>query len=150
ESINQRLSQLTTKWTVLFQAHTGSAEAISAAQQRLLERYTPAVYRYLLASVRDPDVADELFQEFALRLIRGDFKRADPERGRFRSFLKTTLYHLIVDHQRRKRLVQLPADAPEPAAEGESVVQSDREFLAIWRSEVMNRAWEGLDQVERQ
>jgi len=114
QQLNERLSQISTRWTLLFQAHQGSAEAVSTAQKQLIQRYTPAVYRDLLGAVHDPEAADELFQEFALRFVRGDFKRADPERGRFRDFLKTSLYHLVVDYQRRRQqqAVPLPRTAP--------------------------------------
>src|SRR5205823_186537 len=112
-------------------------------------RYCGAVYRYLLAAVRDPDVAEELSQEFALRFVRGDFKRADPGRGRFRDFVKTALYHLIVDHHRRQQgrpgplpsaSGRLPAAAADPAA--------DAEFVAHWRGELLGRAWEALAAVQ--
>ncbi|MFO0953889.1 MAG: sigma factor, partial [Isosphaeraceae bacterium] len=115
ESIDQHLSQITTAWTVLGQAHAhvGGPDGTRSprdlvqeqAQARLLRRYGAAVYRYLLASLRDQDAADELFQEFALRFIRGDFHRADQTKGRFRDFLKTALFRLIVDAQRRRRRV---------------------------------------------
>src|SRR5260370_23847891 len=97
QSLNQRLSRISTLWTVVYQAHQGSTDAVSAAQRALLERYSGAIHRYLLGAVRDPEVADDLFQEFALRFLRGDFNRADRERGRFRNFIKTSLFHLIVD-----------------------------------------------------
>src|SRR4051794_16668614 len=98
-----RLSQITTSWSLLLQAHSGPADDTTAAQQRLFERYSGAVYRYLLAAVRDPNVADELGQELALRIVRGDFQRASPERGRFRNYLKRALFHLIVDYQRAQK-----------------------------------------------
>ena len=63
----------------------------------LVLRYGGAVHRYLLASLRDVDAADELAQEFALRFLRGDFKNADPGKGRFRDFLKRAVYRLMVD-----------------------------------------------------
>jgi hypothetical protein len=46
--------------------------------------YHRAVHRYLLGALRDEDAAEELFQEFALRFVRGDFRWADRGRGRFR------------------------------------------------------------------
>ena len=39
-----------------------------------------AAYRYLLGAVHDPDAADDLCQDFAVRFLRGDFRRADPGR----------------------------------------------------------------------
>src|SRR5262245_48034421 len=92
------LSRLETIWTEVFLAHQGDGQQIPLAQQKLLHRYRGAIYRYLLASLRDPDAADEVSQEFALKLLKGEFKRADPGRGRFRDFVKTALYHLIVDY----------------------------------------------------
>jgi RNA polymerase sigma-70 factor (ECF subfamily) len=139
-----RLGDITTLWTMVRQAHGNSPDGVGAAQRVLMERYSGAVYRYLLGAVRDRDTADELFQEFALRFIRGDFRNADPQRGRFRDFVKTSLYHLIVDHQKKgKKPGPLPLDAcPEPAA-SDPVIQ-DQAFLDSWRSEILNRTWEAL------
>jgi RNA polymerase sigma-70 factor (ECF subfamily) len=151
-AFDQHLSQISTAWTMLFAAHAGGTRTVGAAQGQLLQRYSAAVYRYLVAAVRDSDIADELFQEFALRFVRGDFKRADRERGRFRDFLKTALYHLIVDHQRKqqRRHLSLTPDAPEPTAKRDSDSEVDQDFMAIWRAELLDRAWEGLAEIERQ
>src|SRR5688572_2306994 len=91
----RHLSHISTLWQDLLAAHSGGPEAASAAQQRLIQRYAPAALNYLRGALRDADAADELFQEFALRFVRGDFKRVQPERGRFRDYLKTVLMHLV-------------------------------------------------------
>src|SRR5262245_9595260 len=96
-----RLSQMSTAWTVLFQAHDGPDEAMRAARRELIHRYSGPVFRYLTAALRSVDAADDAYQEFALRVVRGDFRRAHPNRGRFRDFVKTVLYHLVIDLQRR-------------------------------------------------
>jgi RNA polymerase sigma-70 factor (ECF subfamily) len=152
DELEQHISQIATRWTMVLQTHAGPGVAVSAAQECLLERYHPAIYRYLMGILRDRDAADELFQEFALRLVRGDFKRADPERGRFRNFLKTALYHLIVDYRRRqqKQSAPLAVDQADPSSEQSQLYDSDREFLAAWRSELMNRAWAALAQHDQQ
>jgi RNA polymerase sigma factor (sigma-70 family) len=151
EDSNEHLSQIPTLWTVLVQAQQqGSPDAANAAQQ-LLQRYRRPIYRYLLACVRQLDVADELFQEFALRFLRGDFKNADPERGRFRHYLKTALHHLVVDYQRKQRRdahQPLPAGDAGPASAPAADAQAD--LLAEWRNELMNRAWEALSEWEGQ
>src|SRR5262249_34533565 len=107
-------------------------------------------FRYLLGAARDPDAADELYQEFCLRLLRGDFKNASPERGRFRNFLKTALFHLVVNHQHRlkKRPAPLPGEAAKPAASG--APEDEQAFLDGWREELMQAAWRALEAVERQ
>jgi RNA polymerase sigma-70 factor (ECF subfamily) len=149
--LGQHLSQISTSWTVFFQAQTETGTAAASAQRQLLERYQSAVYRYLLASLGSRDAADEAFQEFALRLVRGDFRTADPARGRLRDFFKKSLYHLIVDHARRRgRQPQyLNPDAPEPATEESLMFDSDARFLAAWKAELMSRAWQGLADEER-
>jgi RNA polymerase sigma-70 factor (ECF subfamily) len=144
-----RLSQISTNWTALFEAHAGPGDVAAAAQRRLLQRYHRAVYRYLLAAVRDPDAAEELFQEVALRFLRCDFRNAQPERGRFRDFLKRVLSNLIVDH--RRKLSRQPAALPPDVPDAESVppFAEDEEFLASWRKELMEHAWGGLAEEER-
>jgi RNA polymerase sigma-70 factor (ECF subfamily) len=149
EELNQRLSRIATLWTMVFQAHGEAADAATAAQRVLMQRYTRAVYRYLLGAVRDPDMAAELSQEFALRFVRGDYRRADPDRGRFRDYLKTALIHLVTDYHRARQAAprQLAADAPEPAAPPKSSADSERDFLAEWRGELLDRTWRALDEV---
>ena len=101
--------------------------------------------------MRDPDVAAELSQEFALRFLRGDFHRADPSRGRFRDIVKTTLFHLIVDHQRaRQRQPQpLSAEGHEAAVSPPTETEAEREFLERWREELLDRTWLALAELER-
>jgi len=148
----RHISQIETVWTVLKQAHGGQPEEINLAQQMILQRYQPAVFRYLMACLRDADAADELNQEFALRFVRGDFRNANPEKGRFRDLLKSALYHLIVDYHKRKQrgMAQLSPDSPEPVVTDSSVYDSDRQFLDSWRTSLLNKAWEMLAEDERQ
>jgi RNA polymerase sigma-70 factor (ECF subfamily) len=151
EDLSNRLSSIRTHWTVLFQAHQQEGDARTAARQQLLLRYYGAVYRYLLGTVRDLAVAEELTQEFALRFLRGDFHRADPERGRFRDFVKTALRHLAHDywHKKGKAPAPLqPAHAEALAAEDDPAA-IDQPFLDRWREELLNRTWEALAEVER-
>lgn len=144
-----RLSRITTLWSLVCEAHGGGPAAARQAQQQLLDRYGGAVRRYLVAALRDPDAAADVFQEFAVRLLNGELGGADEQRGRFRSFVKAVLFHLIADHRRKAcRLPrQLPPDAPEPAAESDD--EADREFVANWRTELLGRAWAALAEEER-
>jgi RNA polymerase sigma-70 factor (ECF subfamily) len=144
EGADDRLEELSTWWSVLFEAHEGPAEAARSAQERLLERYGPAVRRYLLAAVHDPHTAEDLFGEFSLRLVRGDFRQARPESGKFRRLLKVALYRMVIDHQRRQGHRPAPLTA-EPAAEpAEPFAESDRVFQAVWRAQVFDDSWAAL------
>jgi RNA polymerase sigma-70 factor (ECF subfamily) len=148
---NERLSQMTTCWSLVFRAHQGPTEAVSAAQQDLLLRYGGAILRYLLTALRDPDAAQEVAQQFAYCFVRGDFRGADPRRGRFRDLVKTVLFHRIVDYhrQRRKqdRLQPLPPDLPAPTSGPDA---ADREFVERCREELLGNTWEELRGVEQQ
>jgi DNA-directed RNA polymerase specialized sigma24 family protein len=146
DSLSQRLSQIRTSWTLVFQAAGDAADAATAARHALLHRYAGAVYRYLLGAVGDPDTAEELAQEFALRVLRGDFRHADPGRGHFRNYLKTALVHLVEDHRRSRRAWPgpLPPDLPEPTAPAPGSGDSVQLFLSSWREGLLDHTWEAL------
>lgn len=141
-----RLSHIETLWTMVRKAHQPGGDAHSVAQEKLLKRYGGAIHRYLLGAVRDSHSADELFQEFSLRFIRGDFHRADPDKGRFRDFVKTALFHLIVDHQKREKRKprQFSDNAPEIADRTHDQAEADKAFVQSWRDELLDRAWLAL------
>jgi RNA polymerase sigma-70 factor (ECF subfamily) len=144
-TMQTRLSQISTAWTLIVRAHGDNQDASLAALTALVDRYQIAVYRYLVAAVRDPDVAADLFQEFALRLVRGDFGRVDSSRGRFRDYLKTALINLVISHQRKQK--RAPVRNPElidevPAAP--EAFDADEQFLANWRKALLDKAWEAL------
>jgi RNA polymerase sigma-70 factor (ECF subfamily) len=144
--IEQRLSRISTLWTVLEQAHRGSEDARTQARKRLLERYGGAVHRYLLATLRDPHAADDLTQEFALSLVRGDFHKVEPQRGRFRDYVKTVLFHLVGRHRKKeqKRDRPLPPDSPALQRLALPPDDLDRAFKENWRDELLARTWEAL------
>src|SRR6266404_8082392 len=102
DDFDDQLSDIETCWEEMEKAHEGQGDARVAAQKELLLRYYGAAQRYLLAIVRDPQVAEELTQDFAVRFLRGDFRHADPGQGRFRDFLKTALRHMAQDFWRKQ------------------------------------------------
>jgi RNA polymerase sigma-70 factor (ECF subfamily) len=145
-----RLSQISTMWTALVRAHPAEGDADHRLLARLIERYQSAAYRYLTAATGDPDAAADLFQEFAVRFLRGDFRRASPDRGRFRDYLRTTLINLA---RRRPGVRPTPAAAVEPdqlpAAAAEPAAGADDAFLAHWRQTLLEAAWKGLEDAEK-
>jgi RNA polymerase sigma factor (sigma-70 family) len=156
---NQNLNQISTIWTLVREAsppvggaaNPASREAATRALQALMERYGGAVYRYLLGALRDPHAADDLSQEFSLRFVRGDFRNADPERGRFRDLVKTVLFHLIVDHQRRRKAspLALPPDDCGPAQPDGDALTSEVQFVESWRQQLLSQAWTALNRWDR-
>jgi DNA-directed RNA polymerase specialized sigma24 family protein len=144
------LSQITTLWSVVCRAHAGADAEQASARAALIERYGGAVYRYLLTALKDRATAEDLSQEFALRFVRGDFKNADPEKGRFRNFVKSSLYYLVVK-QRQKDRKQAQPLTPDlaPIAPIETPAQEDVAFLQSWRDELLARAWKLLQAEQK-
>ena len=75
------LSRISTPWTLLGHAHRGAGDRADHARRLLLQRYCGAAYRYLRGALGDEDAALDSLQEFVLRFLRGDFRRADPGSG---------------------------------------------------------------------
>ena len=116
-----------------------------SAQAALVERYQAAVYRYLLAAVRDLDMADELYQEFALRLGARRLWPCGPEAR------PVSRLYQICCHQSGHGL-STETEEPAPGGSGARRAQapaiegfdSDREFLAGWRKSLLDRVWESM------
>ncbi|MGH9698945.1 MAG: RNA polymerase sigma factor [Candidatus Acidiferrales bacterium] len=89
----------------VFQLRQGDLEALSA----LIARYQNRLYRYLLRMVRQPQEAEDLFQQCWLRVAE-KIRSYDPQRN-FDAWLFTLARHLAVDYLRRKR----PHSLDEPA-----------------------------------
>jgi RNA polymerase sigma-70 factor (ECF subfamily) len=148
---NERLSRIVTLWTKVRQAHdSGDSRVSREAQRVLMERYCTAVHRYLLGALRDEEAADELFQEFAVRFLNGDFRRADASRGRFRDYVRTVLIHLVTDRHRalQRNGRSLPPDVAAPASSETSDVHDEKTFIDSWRVELMNHAWAALQTAQ--
>ena len=144
DDLDQHLSRISTMWSMVFEAHGAEADAATAAMAGLAQRYSGVVYRYFLGAVRDPDAAAELSQEFALRILRGGFKNADPSRGRFRDYLKIALIHLVDDYRAAQRARPRPLPRDEPASPAPAIPETEVDFLQSWRAELLDRTWKAL------
>ena len=97
----------TTKWSLV--ARAGSHDAGShKALETLCETYRPAVVKWFLYQGLGPDAADDLTQGFFAKLLEGNMLNvADSERGRFRTFLSSSLrnfyYHQLEKEGAQKR-----------------------------------------------
>jgi RNA polymerase sigma-70 factor (ECF subfamily) len=68
----------------------------------LCENYWYPLYAYLRRRGYPADQAQDLTQEFFIRVLEGRYlDRADPEKGRFRSFLLTSLKFFVADEEDR-------------------------------------------------
>jgi RNA polymerase sigma-70 factor (ECF subfamily) len=147
---DQRLNQIATLWTLVRRAHADAGEDGLAARHALLERYNGAIRRYLLGALHDADAADELAQDFAARFLHGDLRHADPERGRFRDFVKGVLFHLLADYHNRRARQPAPLSSNfEPGESCSLSAEREREFLTAWRDELLSRTWSALEAHEK-
>ena len=151
-----------TRWTLVLRARGESTEA-RAALSELCEDYYQPVLRFLRRERRDDDAARELTQEFFARVLGGaGFGGADPERGRFRSYLLGALKHFLADcrdrEQRQKRgggHIPDSFDAPREHNDGTSNqlevanpgAPPEANFDREWALTVMARA---LDALQKQ
>jgi RNA polymerase sigma factor (sigma-70 family) len=142
-----------TRWTLVRRARGQSPEA-RAALSELCEAYYPPVLRFLRREGRDDERARDQAQEFFARILqRGDLGGADPERGRFRSYLLGAVKHFLADqrkHERRDKrggsAVHAGLDAP-PTDEAPALEVADPGteapeawFDREWALTVMDRA----------
>ena len=146
---DDRLSQIETLWSMVRRAHDDDA---ASAQQQMLERYGGAAKRYLRAVVKDADAADDVYQDFAVRFLKGDFADVSPEKGKFRAFLKTVLFRTAMDYFRQKRRgpnVREMETIFEPAAPDDRKAADDQ-FKTSWRDELLARTWDALQKYENE
>jgi RNA polymerase sigma factor (sigma-70 family) len=70
----------------------------------LCENYWYPLYAFLRRRGYPADQAQDLTQEFFMRVLEGRYlDRADPEKGRFRSFILTSLKFFVSDEEDRQR-----------------------------------------------
>jgi RNA polymerase sigma factor (sigma-70 family) len=94
----------TTRWTLVVAAGDPHRKEARSALVSLCESYWYPLYAYLRRRGYPADQAQDLTQEFFIRLLEGRYlDRADPEKGRFRSFLLTSLKFFVADEEDRQR-----------------------------------------------
>ena len=94
----------TTRWTLVVAAADPQRKEARSALVSLCENYWYPLYAYLRRRGYAADEAQDLTQDFFVRVVEGRYlDRADPEKGRFRSFLLTSLKFFVADEGDRQR-----------------------------------------------
>jgi hypothetical protein len=145
------LDQIPTNWEDLKKAHENySVTTAGAARNALVLRYSAAIRKYLCVLVREEQDADELSQEILVRLLRGDFARANPERGRFRDYLAVAARNLVKGYWSRKiRQAGQPLDVNQFADDEPDEAPGDAELIATWRRSILDLTWSTLEEYQR-
>jgi RNA polymerase sigma-70 factor (ECF subfamily) len=94
----------TTRWTLVVAGGDPQRKDAHSALVSLCEGYWYPLYVYVRRRGYPPDQAQDLTQEFFVRVLDGRYlDRADPEKGRFRAFILTSLKFFLADESDRTR-----------------------------------------------
>ena len=94
----------TTHWSVVLQAGHDSSPDCNEALERLCRSYWYPLYAYVRRQGYSPHDAQDLTQEFFSRFLGRNFVSfADRSRGKFRTFLLTSLQHFLVNEWTKAR-----------------------------------------------
>jgi RNA polymerase sigma-70 factor (ECF subfamily) len=141
-----------TQWSVVLAAGGNSGPGAREALEKLCQNYWPPLYAYIRRQGYDAHDAQDLTQGFFAWLLESSHLRlADPERGKFRSFLLVRLKHFLSNERKKvqaqKRgggwlILSLNADPSElegrePSA---SDLTPDQAFDRRWALTVLERS----------
>jgi RNA polymerase sigma-70 factor (ECF subfamily) len=140
----------TTHWSVVLTAGGSDSPKSSQALEALCRTYWYPLYAYVRRTGHSSHDAEDLTQAFFARLLEKQWiADADRERGRFRSFLLTSLKHFLANEwdkakaQKRGgrvRLIPLETDTAEARyhCEPADTATPDREFDRRWALAVLD------------
>ena len=146
----------TTHWSVVLEAGRENSPEAAQALERLCGAYWYPLYAYVRRQGHGPDDAQDLVQEFFARLLERNYLRlADRERGRFRTFLLTSLKHFLINEwnkaNRAKRgggrqIISLDAEKIETRflAEPADERSPDKAFERRWAKVLLDRVLDEL------
>lgn len=145
----------TTRWTLVVAAGDPYRKEARSALVSLCENYWYPLYAYLRRRGYPADQAQDLIQDFFIQVLEGRYlDRADPEKGRFRWFLLTSLRFFVADEQDRQRahkrgggvVVPLEVSSGEERYQREPAHDEtpERIFERRWALSVLDRVVERL------
>ena len=77
----------------------GNEEAVSV----LIERHRKRIYDYIRMMVKDPDLADDLFQETFIKVLKSLREERYTDNGKFVAWVMRIAHNQIIDHFRRQK-----------------------------------------------
>lgn len=139
----------TTVWTIVAHAQDKSAPDYEASLEFLCKRYWKPIYNYCRRRGKGAEEARDLTQEyFATFLEKGFVESADRERGKFRTFLLTTLSRFLSKQYRKEKRrprrvplqIPLPGDEELPRPELAAEETPEDAFNRSWAHSLIDRS----------
>jgi RNA polymerase sigma-70 factor (ECF subfamily) len=147
----------TTHWSVVLTGADSANPECRRALEALCRQYWYPVYAHARFTGHDRDEAQDLAQDFFVDLLEKHALRvADPERGRFRAFLKARFAHFLANQRRTSRalkrgggraLLRIDPDAAESRYLSEPVdaTTPEQSFEMLWARTMLARSFERLE-----
>jgi len=125
-------------------------EGDAGAFEELYRRHKGGLFRFVLRSVRERAVAEELYQEIWMRAIeaRGRYE----VQAKFGTWLYTIAHNRLVDHWRKRGLQLVALDAEDPRADPPAGMDAEPQRIAEAKQglERFARALEQLPPAQRE
>jgi RNA polymerase sigma factor (sigma-70 family) len=145
----------TTHWSVVLQARDKDSPRSTEALAWLYRAYWYPLYAYVRRRGHNPDDAQDLTQEFFAHLLERSVDAADPNRGRFRTFLVTSLKNVLNNGWKKancekrgggQKLISLDEEMAESRLSAESAVAQtpDTFYDRGWAAIMLERALAAL------
>ena len=145
----------TTRWTLVVAAGDPHRKEARSALVSLCESYWYPLYAHLRRRGYPADQAQDLTQDFLVRVLEGRYlDRTDPQKGRFRSFLLTSLNYFVSDQEDRLRAhkrgggrlvpLELPSGEERYLREPADEETPEHIFERRWALSVLDRVLEQL------
>jgi len=149
----------TTHWSRVVQSADGASPEARAALEALCSAYWYPLYAFIRRHGHDPATAADLVQGLFTHLLEhNSFAKADPRRGRFRTFLLAACRNFLIDQEEQRRaqkrggglaIVSIDRSGAEGRyrAEAADTLTPDRLFERAWALALLERV---LGQLRRE
>lgn len=146
----------TTQWSVVVDAAHSDPERVRAALERLCQRYWYPIYAYVRHQERDQHRSEDLTQDFFHFVLQEQvFQRAEPERGRFRTFILAALSNFLNNERDkaktlkrggRHQIISLDEKLAEEFFQNEPADQTtpEKHFERTWAVMLVRRVFDQL------
>ncbi|MBX9655219.1 sigma-70 family RNA polymerase sigma factor [bacterium] len=128
------LEHISTHWTMM------------GDPAKFVLRYAPAIRKYLVVILKKEQDAEDVSQDFLMKVLTKSFSEKQVTRGRFRDFLRVAIRNAACDHLRQKH----PAAVDQTTLEETLADRAENEWIDHWRGCLLEKAWRRLDQFQRQ